>query len=514
MRWGNPKNFWPRAVTGLTVAFVATVALVRLCIVGTPDKSQDRVRQRLIAAAGRIEPEYVDEPAVVSPAPEPITITLTIDRSASVLSYLEEAGLDPNEAQKWDWFFSRSAATDYLQSGHSLTLYKDPEDGSLRELKYNLNDRVAVREQTYGDGVIRSSQELITYVIRPVAVAFKLNGDFSKEAARNALPQPIVATLAEAFKDQHPLTDLPRGSAVKLIYQERVSRDGTAHLVTGLQAAEISFGNQTLSAFAFRDPKGEAHLYNAEGVALEPQSLRFPVEFKYISSGFSFHRYHPLLHEYRPHVGIDLAAQYGTPVKAIADGRVETAGWCGELGRCVKIDHDDAMVSIYGHLSAITPGLQAGNQVHVGQLIGRVGSSGLSTGSHLHFAIEKNGQFVNPLTEALGTHNTVSPQMRALFDRLKVKYVAMLNHLPQMGGHFSAPHPVLANAAGGSTLARASSGWGAPGPGMVAAGTGNGAVSSGLGNGSSVSTVTAHSPSGPATTIRMLAIGRSGLVTR
>jgi hypothetical protein len=461
MRWGNPQNFWPRAVTGLTVAFVATVMLVRLCIVGTSDQSPDSVKQRLIAAAGRIEPEYVDEPAVVSPAPEPITISLTIDRSASVLSYLEEAGLDPNEAQKWAWFFTRSAATDYLQSGHSLTLYKDPEDGSLRELKYNLNDRVAVRERTYGDGVIRSSQELITYVIRPVAVAFKLNGDFSQEAERNALPQPIVATLAEAFRHQHPLTDLPRGSAVKLIYQERVSRDGTAHVVTGLQAAQISFGNQTLSAFAFRDPKGEAHLYNAEGVALEPQSLRFPVEFKYISSGFSFHRYHPLLHEYRPHVGIDLAAQYGTPVKAIADGRVQTAGWCGELGRCVKIDHDDAMVSIYGHLSAITPGLEAGNQVHVGELIGRVGSSGLSTGSHLHFAIEKNGQFVNPLTEALGTHNTVSPQMRALFDRLKLRYVAMMNRLPQMGGHFTAPHPALAHADTGPGLANADNSMGA-----------------------------------------------------
>ncbi len=488
----------------MTVAFVATVLLVRLCIVGPSDKSQDAVKRRLIAAAGRIEPEYVDEPAVVSPAPEPIIITLTIDRSASVLSYLEEAGLDPNEAQKWAWFFTRSAATDYLQSGHALTLYKDPEDGSLRELKYNLNERVAVREQTYGDGVIRSSQELITYVIRPVAVAFKLNGDFSKEARRNDLPQPIVATLAEAFKDEHPLTGLPRGSAVKLIYQERVSRDGTAHMVTGLQAAEISFGDKTLSAFAFRDTKGEAHLYNAEGVALEPQSLRFPVEFKYISSGFSFHRYHPLLHEYRPHVGIDLAAQYGTPVKAIADGRVQTAGWCGELGRCVKIDHDGAMVSIYGHLSAITPGLQAGNQVHVGELIGRVGSSGLSTGSHLHFAVEKNGQFVNPLTEALGTHNHVSPQMRALFDRLRVKYVAMLNRLPQMGGHFTAPHSAIAHADSASALARAGSGWGASGSGMVAAGTGNG---------SSVSTVATHSTAAHATAIRTIAIVRSGLVT-
>jgi hypothetical protein len=458
MRWGSPQYFWARAATGISVALIATVLLARMCVVGPIDRSLDSSSRLALDAAGRIEPEYIDEPAVVSQAPEPITITLTIDRSASVLSYLEEAGLDRAEAQKWAWFFHRAAATDYLENGHSLTLYKDPEDGSLRELKYNLSERVAIREQTYGDGVIRSSQELITYVIRPVAVSFRLNGDFGKDAERNDLPQPIVATLMQAFKDQHPLTALPRGSAVKLIYQERVSRDGTARTVTGLQAAQISFGNKTLSAFAFRDLKGQAHLYNAEGESLEPESLRFPVDFQYISSGFSFHRYHPILHEYRPHVGVDLAAHYGTPVKAIADGRVETAGWCGELGRCVRIDHEDGMVSIYGHLSEITAGLQPGNPVSVGELIGRVGSSGLSTGSHLHFAIEKNGQFVNPLTEALGTHRKVSPEMRGLFDNLRQRYVAILNRLPQMGGHFSPPHSGLAhadNAAGGVSAAAA-----------------------------------------------------------
>lgn len=445
------------------VALVATVVLARLWVVGPIDKSLAASSRMVEAAAGRIEPEYVDEPVVVRPAPEPITITLTIDRTASVLSYLEEAGLDQSEAQKWAWFFEKAAATDNLQSGHSLTVSKDPEDGSLRELKYNLTDRIAVREQTYGDGVIRSSQELIKYVVRPVAVAFKVNGDFWQQADENDLPRPIAATLVQAFKDEHPLTALPRGSAVKLIYQERVSRDGSAREVTGLEAAQISYGDKTMSAFAFRDNEGEAHLYNAEGVALEPQSLRFPVEFQYISSGFSFHRYHPILHEYRPHVGVDLVAHYGTPVKAIADGRIETAGWCGELGNCVKIDHEAGMVSIYGHLSAISAGLEPGRPVHVGELIGRVGSSGLSTGSHLHFAIEKNGQYVNPLTEALGAHHQVSPEMRALFNELRQKYIAALNHLPQMGGHFGGAHLSVAHGGGersgvSTTAAKSTSG--------------------------------------------------------
>src|ERR1019366_8081796 len=269
MRWGNHRHLWVRVGTGLLVALFATVAAVQIFVVGVNDRSQEAAARQFSATAGRIEPEYIDEPTSVAPAPEPITITLTIDRSAPVLSYLEEGGLDPDEAQRWAWSFEQTAASDVLQNGHSLTLYKDPDNGSLRELKYNLDDRVAVRARTYGNGVIRSSQDLITYVFRPVTVAFKLRGDFWTEAERNDLPQPIVATLAKAFKDQHPLDTLPRGSAVKLIYQERVSRDGTSHLPTGLEAAQISFGKQTLSAFAFRDDKGDAHLYNADAVALE-----------------------------------------------------------------------------------------------------------------------------------------------------------------------------------------------------------------------------------------------------
>jgi murein DD-endopeptidase MepM/ murein hydrolase activator NlpD len=480
MRWGNPRYLWSRAGAGLLIALFATLSASQILVVGSNDGSQEAAARQLLATAGRIEPEYVDEPTAVAPAPEPITISLTIDRSAPVLSYLEEAGLDRDEAQRWAQSFEQSAASDVLQSGHSLTLYKDPENDSLRELKYNLDDRVAVRARTYGNGVIRSSQELITYVVRPVAVAFMLDRNFWEDAARNDLPQPIVATLANAFKDQHPLTALPRGSAVKLIYQERMSRDGMSHLPTGLEAARISFGNQTLSAFAFRDANGQAHLYNADGEALEPQSLRFPVEFQYISSGFSFRRYHPILHQYRAHTGVDLAAHYGAPVKAISDGRIESAGWCGELGRCVKIDHEAGLISIYGHLSEITPSLQAGNAVHIGEVIGRVGSSGLSTGSHLHFALEKNGQFVNPLTESLGTHNQVPLAMRALFNRLKQKYVAVLDRMPQIGGHFSVPF---------STVARAKSG-------------------------ADVSAAAARTNPGQAGTVRTIATERSGLLSR
>jgi len=94
------------------------------------------------------------------------------------------------------------------------------------------------------------------------------------------------------------------------------------------------------------------------------------------------------------------------------------------------------MVSIYGHLSKIAPGVKAGSYVHIGQLIGNVGSTGLSTGPHLHLAMEKSGTYVNPLTEKLGENHPVSPRMRALFDDIKDRYQTALSKLPDMGSHY------------------------------------------------------------------------------
>lgn len=445
---------WRRAVIGVVVAAVATVASARLFIEAPEHEAHQSASSLDMDVAGHVDAQYVEQPLIVNPAPAPITLSATLDRSEPISAYLEDAGLDRNAAQRWALFIQRSADIRNFRSGHALTIYKDPETGELRGVRYNLNDRIAVSALTYGDGVLRSSQELIRYVVRPVGVSFRLRNNFRREAERNGLPRLIVATLNYAFNNSHPLSELPRGSDIKLIYQERISRDGATRLVTGLEAAQITFGHRTLTAFAFRDGNGQPHLYNSQGETLGPESLRFPVNFQYISSGFSFHRYHPILHEYRPHLGVDLAAHYGTPVKAIADGTIETAGRCGELGRCVRIRHQGGIVSIYGHLSAITPGLRSGGAVHIGEVIGRVGSSGLSTGPHLHYAIEEDGRYVNPLTHTLNLHHAIAPRMRALFDRFKKSYMEALARLPDFGGRFTEPRvaPVAASAVAAGNL--------------------------------------------------------------
>jgi murein DD-endopeptidase MepM/ murein hydrolase activator NlpD len=429
--WGGH----PRALAALVVAFLATATALVLFISRTNSNNSDVT---LVVAGSQDLDTYAEAAEWAEPAPPAIAIQTDLDRTATIERYLMQAGLGQQDAHAWAVYFQGAAQTNLLRKGHPVTVYKDSETGSVTGFKYDVDDRVQIYESTLGAGIIKAYRQPIRYTVRPVSLAFEVrNNSFHASALKQHLPESIVESLEDAFSSRYDLDHMAAGSAVKLIYDERVSRDGVHRVPGDIEAAEIRHGTHAIKAFAFRDEHGRAHLYDEEGHALGPQFLRFPVNFQYISSGYSLHRYHPILHQYRPHLGVDLAALYGTPVKAIADGRVESSGWCGELGNCIRLDHDNSTVSIYGHLSKISPNATPGSYIRLGEVIGQVGSTGLSTGPHLHFAIEKRGLNVDPLTQTLGVHHQISPRMKALFDNFKTRYQTALAKLPNLGSQFA-----------------------------------------------------------------------------
>jgi murein DD-endopeptidase MepM/ murein hydrolase activator NlpD len=134
--------------------------------------------------------------------------------------------------------------------------------------------------------------------------------------------------------------------------------------------------------------------YDENGKNLRKEFLRSPLKIYTITSGFGV-RFHPILKVYRPHHGVDYGAPYGSPVYAVAEGVVKRAGWMGGYGKAVIIRHSNGFETLYGHLSSIL--VKVGDRVEQGRMIGRVGSTGLSTGPHLHFEVRKDGKLVNPL---------------------------------------------------------------------------------------------------------------------
>jgi murein DD-endopeptidase MepM/ murein hydrolase activator NlpD len=189
--------------------------------------------------------------------------------------------------------------------------------------------------------------------------------------------------------------DLRPGDGYRILYERQVRPDGTARSWRVIGAL-FDLGEKQHSAFWYRLPDGTEDYYDRDGESLRRAFLRAPLEFRRISSAFSTGRFHPILKKSRPHHGIDYAAASGTPIRAVGDGVVARAGWGGGYGNVVEIRHRSAYSSRYAHMRAFAPGIRPGVRVRQGDLIGYVGSTGLSTGPHLHYEFHENGRPINP----------------------------------------------------------------------------------------------------------------------
>jgi murein DD-endopeptidase MepM/ murein hydrolase activator NlpD len=186
--------------------------------------------------------------------------------------------------------------------------------------------------------------------------------------------------------------------------------------------AEYRREARTHQAVFFEGVGKRGDYFTPQGESLRKALLRSPLKFTRISSGYSRSRRHPILGGYRPHLGVDYAAPKGTPVWAVADGTVISCGWNGGYGKQVVLRHAKGYQSMYGHLSGYGPGISKGKAVHQKQIIGYVGSTGLSTGPHLDFRLLQNGVHRNPLRE-------VSPRAPALNQEQKADFQKTLDPL-------------------------------------------------------------------------------------
>jgi murein DD-endopeptidase MepM/ murein hydrolase activator NlpD len=180
-----------------------------------------------------------------------------------------------------------------------------------------------------------------------------------------------------------------------------------------------------LYGYYFRSPGGHWDYYNSKGQSLRKTVLRSPLNYARVTSFFG-NRLHPITRRYRQHQGVDYGAPSGTPVSAIADGTVQRASWNGGYGNFVQVRHSGGLVSCYGHLSRYGPGVKAGRGVRQGQTIGYVGSTGFSTGPHLHFEIRRDGSPVNPLKVIPPRAEPVARKLMPDFERAKSEYAALL----------------------------------------------------------------------------------------
>jgi len=198
-----------------------------------------------------------------------------------------------------------------------------------------------------------------------------------------------------------------------------------------IEAAEFKRGNQIYQAFNYEDPESKRKGYfNSIGESLEKIFLKSPIKFGHITSRFSRKRFHPILQVNRPHLGIDYGAPVGTPIMAVGEGTVEFANWSGGGGRVLKIRHNSTFTTAYKHLSRFSKGISAGKKVHQGDIVAFSGSSGLSTGPHLHFEFLKNGSFVDPQSLKFPSASPLSDDEKNRFADVLRKNTSLLPQWP------------------------------------------------------------------------------------
>ncbi len=238
------------------------------------------------------------------------------------------------------------------------------------------------------------------------------------------LPRGQRVALAWAIADVYAwevdfARDLRPGDRVEVLIERLESPEGERRFGRIL-AARVAVAGSPSFAFAY-----QSGFYDERGRSLHRAFLRAPLRFRHISSRFGG-RYHPILKRWRSHEGTDYAAAWGTPVEATADGIVTRAGRYGGYGNFIEIRHANGIRTRYGHLSKFAKGLHAGQRVSQQQTIGYVGSTGLSTGPHLHYEFLVNGRATNPRRKDVAAGDPVPSKLKPAFDAMRAQLLAEL----------------------------------------------------------------------------------------
>ena len=292
--------------------------------------------------------------------------------------------------------------------------------GALRRFEYEINGDRYLRVARAADSALVAEVLPIPKTRRTDVVRGRITRDAaSLVAAMDAAGETIDLTLALAdiFGGEIDFsTDLQPGDAFQVVV-ERQFRDGGVFAGYGpIAAAEFVNRGRRVRAVRFTPDGGAPGYYDDRGVSMRRFFLASPLKFQpVITSAFSHNRFHPILRERRPHLGVDYKAPAGAPVVAVSDGVVIAAGMSGGSGNLVHLRHANGFETEYLHLSMIA--VRAGTHVRQGDLIGRVGMTGLATGPHLDYRVRKNGAFINPTTanRAMPPSEPVPPEQMPAF---------------------------------------------------------------------------------------------------
>lgn len=298
--------------------------------------------------------------------------------------------------------------------GKEITAIAEKETGELKKLVYQIDSEEAL-VVTMSSTTPSAEKIDIPYETKTEEISGEITSSLFETVTGSGGDDRLALAIAEVFAWQVDFAaDIRVGDKFKVMYEKRFLNGNYVGPGKILAARFTNDGNE-FKGISFKGSDNKEGYYDEEGLSLEKIFLKSPLSYKYISSGFSYNRLNPVTKTPHSHRAIDYAANYGTPAVTVGDGTVTRAGWQGDLGNAVTVRHNETYTTVYGHLSKFA--VRTGQRVKQGQIIGYVGSTGQSTGPHLHFELHKNGAYVNPLTIELPPGDPVLESDRPEFQK-------------------------------------------------------------------------------------------------
>lgn len=301
-----------------------------------------------------------------------------------------------------------------LKPGHVIKILQD-EHQNILQIIYKPNRQTSIKI-TRNQKLFALNVEKLPVETRQVYRHGEIKASLFNAGLRANVPSKLIMQLVNMFQwDIDFAKDIQPGDHFSVIFEQQYV-DGEPAETGNILAAEFSNRGKTYHAIRYEDPiKHTAGYFTETGLSLKRRFTRTPVKFTRISSYFKPKRWHPVLHRFRKHTGVDYAAPSGTPIKATSNGRITHIGRKGGYGNAIILDHGNGYTTLYGHMLKFAKNLKKNDRVQQGQVIGYVGMTGLATGPHLHYEFRIHNKHRDPLHVALPQGDPVPKQHQKHF---------------------------------------------------------------------------------------------------
>ena len=256
----------------------------------------------------------------------------------------------------------------------------------------------------------------------------KITSSLYSSAIEAGVPPNVIVDFARIYGFQIDFQrDIWKNDTFQIIYEIYIDENKKRMDTGNIIYANLNLQGRDYPLYIYKYKKNYDH-FDEDGKSIKKSLMKTPINGARLSSGFGM-RKHPILGFNKMHKGTDFAAKEGTPVMASGDGKVIRSRWCGGGGNCIKIKHNSTYTTVYAHLSKFARGIKEGARVKQGQIIGYVGSTGLSTGPHLHYEVIENGKKINSQTLKLPSGVVLKKKQRKLFEIEKIKIDVLKSEL-------------------------------------------------------------------------------------